>query len=54
MRFRDIPVVVVSYRDREEDRHRAEEAGATHYLPKSEFREDTLLAIVASLVGVPS
>lgn len=52
VRFRDIPVVVVSYRDRTEDRVRAAEAGATRYLPKSEFQEDTLLAIVRELVGV--
>jgi two-component system sensor histidine kinase and response regulator WspE len=53
VRFRDIPVVVVSYRDRPEDRVRAAEAGATRYLAKSEFQEDTLLAIVRELVGVP-
>jgi two-component system sensor histidine kinase and response regulator WspE len=52
-RLSAVPIVVVSYRDRPEDRVRAEDAGATRYLAKSEFQEETLLAIVAELIGGP-
>jgi two-component system sensor histidine kinase and response regulator WspE len=46
-----LPVVVVSYKDREEDKRRGLEAGADHYLTKSSFHDDTLLAAVRDLIG---
>jgi two-component system sensor histidine kinase and response regulator WspE len=50
-RFRTIPVVIVSYKDREEDRLRGLEVGADYYLTKSSFHDDTLLGVVRDLIG---
>jgi two-component system sensor histidine kinase and response regulator WspE len=50
-RFQSIPVIVVSYRDREEDRIQGLEAGADYYLTKSSFHDDTLIRAVTDLVG---
>ncbi len=51
--LRETPVVVVSYKDREEDRLRGLEAGANYYLTKSSFQDDTLLQVVHELIGEP-
>jgi two-component system sensor histidine kinase and response regulator WspE len=45
------PVMIVSYKDREEDRRRGLEAGADYYLTKGSFQDDSLLEAVADLVG---
>ncbi len=45
------PVMIVSYKDREEDRLRGLEAGADYYLNKSSFHDERLVAAVADLVG---
>lgn len=50
-RLQSLPVIVVSYKDREEDRLRGMEAGADHYLAKSSFHDDTLLEAVRLLIG---
>jgi two-component system sensor histidine kinase and response regulator WspE len=50
-RLRSIPVVIVSYKEREEDRMRGLDAGADAYLTKSSFHDQTLLETVADLVG---
>lgn len=52
-RLRDVPVVVVSYKDREEDRARGLEAGADFYLPKSSYQDESLLNAVKELIGDP-
>ncbi len=52
-RLRSIPVVVVSYKDREEDRIKGLDAGANAYLTKSSFQDKTFLATVADLIGEP-
>jgi two-component system sensor histidine kinase and response regulator WspE len=52
-RLRDVPVMIVSYKDREEDRRRGLEAGANHYLTKSEFHDEALLHAVLDLIGEP-
>ena len=52
-RLRDLPVVVVSYKDREEDRTRGLEAGADFYLPKSSYQDESLLNAVQELIGGP-
>jgi two-component system sensor histidine kinase and response regulator WspE len=49
-----LPVVIVSYKDREEDRMRGLEAGADRYLTKSSFHDETLLSAVAELIGQAS
>ena len=50
-RLRALPAVIVSYKDREEDRRRGLEAGADYYLTKSSFHDDSLLEAVADLIG---
>jgi two-component system sensor histidine kinase and response regulator WspE len=45
------PVVIVSYKDREEDRIRGMEAGADYYLTKSSFHDEMLLAAAQDLIG---
>ncbi|GFK93101.1 Chemotaxis protein CheA [Fundidesulfovibrio magnetotacticus] len=47
------PVMIVSYKDRPEDRLAGLEAGADHYLPKSGFQGDALLDAVLALIGEP-
>ncbi|MGE5660410.1 MAG: response regulator [Actinomycetota bacterium] len=46
-----IPVIIVSYKDREEDRLRGLEAGADYYLTKTSFHDNTLLKAVIDLIG---
>lgn len=45
------PVIIVSYKDREEDRLKGLEAGADYYLTKSRFHDDTLVNVVRDLIG---
>lgn len=52
-KFRDLPVVVVSYKDREEDRAKGLEAGADFYLPKSSYQDQSLVNAVQELIGDP-
>ena len=49
-----IPVVIVSYKDREEDRLRGLDAGANRYLTKSSFQDDTFLETIVDLIGEPT
>jgi two-component system sensor histidine kinase and response regulator WspE len=51
--LRATPVVIVSYKEREEDRMRGLDAGADAYLTKSSFHDQTLLDTVADLIGDP-
>jgi len=46
-----IPVVIISYKDREEDRMRGLDAGANCYLTKSSFHDQTFLRTVVDLIG---
>ncbi len=50
-RLSTTPVMIVSYKDREEDRQRGLQAGASYYLTKSSFHDETLLEAVADLIG---
>jgi len=52
-RLKGLPVLIVSYKDREEDRLRGLEAGADYYLTKGSFQEETLLQAVVDLIGEP-
>jgi two-component system sensor histidine kinase and response regulator WspE len=52
-RLQAIPVVIVSYKDREEDRLRGLDAGANYYLTKSSFHDETLVQAVQDLIGEP-
>jgi two-component system sensor histidine kinase and response regulator WspE len=49
-RFATVPVIVVSYKDREEDRLAGLEAGATAYLTKGAFQDSTFADTVRDLV----
>ena len=46
-----LPVMIVSYKDRDEDRRRGLEVGADYYLTKGSFHDETLLDAVADLIG---
>ena len=50
-RLARLPVMIVSYKDRPEDRARGLEAGADYYLAKGAFHDATLLDAVRDLVG---
>ena len=45
------PVMIVSYKDREEDRRRGLDAGADYYLTKGSFHDETLIRAVVDLIG---
>lgn len=49
--LQSLPVMIVSYKDREEDRQRGLEAGADHYFTKSSFHDESLLQAVTDLIG---
>ena len=51
--LKSLPVMIVSYKDREEDRLRGLEAGADYYLTKGSFHDETLLQVVVDLIGEP-
>ncbi len=49
-KLQDLPVVIVSYKERESDRNAGLEAGANYYLTKSSFHDETLLCAVRELI----
>ena len=49
--LKSLPVMVVSYKDRDDDRQRGLEAGAAYYLTKGSFHDETLLQAVVDLIG---
>ncbi len=52
-RLQALPVIMVSYKDRAEDRLSGLEAGANNYLTKSSFHDETFLKTVVDLIGEP-
>lgn len=46
-----LPVMIVSYKDRPEDRQRGLDAGADYYLAKGSFHDEALLHAVVDLIG---
>jgi two-component system sensor histidine kinase and response regulator WspE len=50
-RLRDLPVVIVSYKEREEDRARGLEVGANTYLTKSSFHDNRFVEAIEDLIG---
>ena len=52
-RLKALPVIIVSYKDREEDRLRGLEAGANYYLTKSSFQDESLHHAVRDMIGEP-
>ena len=49
--LRELPVIIISYKDREEDRTQGLEAGANAYLTKGSFYDESFLSMVAELLG---
>jgi len=49
--LKSLPVVIVSYKDKEEDRLRGLEAGANYYLTKSSFEDESLIHAAVDLIG---
>ena len=49
--YSSTPVIIVSYKDREEDRKRGLEAGADYYLTKGSFHDNTFMDAVVDLIG---
>ena len=52
--LRHIPVMIVSYKDRDEDRRRGLEAGADYYLTKGSFYDETMLRAIDDFIGSAS
>ncbi|MDY3561736.1 hybrid sensor histidine kinase/response regulator [Gemmata sp. JC673] len=50
-RLRDLPVIIVSYKERDEDRLKGLEVGANAYLTKSSFHDNRFIETVAELIG---
>lgn len=50
-RLRDLPVIIISYKEREEDRIRGLEVGANAYLTKSSFHDNRFIDAVTELIG---
>ncbi|GJG97347.1 hybrid sensor histidine kinase/response regulator [Cupriavidus pauculus] len=50
-RLAQLPVMIVSYKDREQDRERGMQAGADYYLAKGSFHDTALLDAVRDLIG---
>ncbi|MBY0456880.1 MAG: response regulator, partial [Gemmataceae bacterium] len=52
-RLRELPVIIVSYKEREEDRLKGLEVGANAYLTKSSFHDNRFVESVIDLIGAP-
>ena len=50
-RFSQLPIIIVSYKDREEDMRKGLELGANYYLTKSSFQNETYINAVLDLIG---
>ena len=47
----NIPVIIVSYKDREEEKNKGLEVGADFYLTKGNFQDEALINAVLDLIG---
>ena len=50
-RLKALPVMIVSYKDRDDDRRRGLDAGADYYLTKASFQDEALLQAVVDMIG---
>ena len=53
IRTQAVPIIVVSYKGRDEDRQKGMQVGANYYLTKSSFQDDSYLDAVHDLIGDP-
>ncbi|MBT6879887.1 MAG: response regulator, partial [Gammaproteobacteria bacterium] len=51
-KYSQIPIIVVSYKDREQDRVVAMDAGANHYVTKASFDSGEMMDRIRELIGV--
>ena len=49
--LKTLPIMIVSYKDRPEDKQRGLNAGADYYLTKGSFHDETLIEAVVDLIG---
>jgi len=49
--LKNLPVMIISYKDREEDKLLGLEAGANYYLTKASFHDESLVNAVRDLIG---
>ncbi|TPL99676.1 hybrid sensor histidine kinase/response regulator [Mesorhizobium sp. B2-3-10] len=49
--LKNTPIMIVSYKDREEDRSRGLDAGADYYLSKGSFQDEALIHAVVEMIG---
>lgn len=49
--LKSLPVMIVSYKDRLEDKQRGLDAGADYYLTKGSFHDESLIEAVVDLIG---
>jgi two-component system sensor histidine kinase and response regulator WspE len=54
VRYKEIPIMIVSYKDREEDKIKGLQAGANYYLTKSSFHDESLIEAVRDMIGEPA
>ncbi|MEA1996354.1 MAG: hybrid sensor histidine kinase/response regulator [Gemmatimonadota bacterium] len=50
-KYQSLPVIIVSYKDREKDKLKGLEAGADYYLTKSSFQDDSFIDAVIDMIG---
>lgn len=50
-RLKNLPIMIVSYKERDEDRVAGLEAGANYYLTKSSFHDESLINGIKDLIG---
>jgi two-component system sensor histidine kinase and response regulator WspE len=48
-----LPIIIVSYKEREEDRLRGLEAGADRYLAKGSYHDESMLNVIIEQIGAP-
>lgn len=53
-KYKNIPIIIVTSRDKEEDRKKGIEIGADAYIIKSAFDEGNLIDTIDTLIGPPS
>lgn len=51
-KYAQIPIIVVSYKDREQDRAQAMDVGANHYVTKAAFDSGEMMEHIRELIGV--